>query len=203
MPEKMEDVSRRRTLLKVLLLNVGLTITLTAGGIAADSTALLANALDNASDAVVYALSYFAVSRTIRWKTIAATVSGVLLIALSVGMGLEVVRRFTAGAAPVGGVMIGMALFAAAINAWCLRLLAADRRADVNFRAAWTFSINDFLSNAGILVAGGLVWLFQRGWPDVVVGFAIAAVAAYGGLEILRDARRSRHTGGPDEAQSD
>lgn len=190
-----EDGTRRRRLLKVLLLNVGLTVTLTAGGIVADSTALLANALDNASDAVVYALSYFAVSRTVRWKTIAATVSGVLLIALSVGMGLEVVRRFTVGAAPVGGVMIGMALFATAINAWCLRLLAADRRADVSFRAAWTFSINDFLSNAGILVAGGLVWLLQRGWPDIVVGFGIAAVAVYGGLEILRDARRSRRTG--------
>lgn len=38
-----EDVTRRRTLLKVLLLNVGLAITLAVSGIAADSTALLAN----------------------------------------------------------------------------------------------------------------------------------------------------------------
>ncbi|MGH9204773.1 MAG: hypothetical protein ACRD2A_26400 [Vicinamibacterales bacterium] len=41
--------------------------------------------------------------------------------------------------------------------------------------------------------AGGLVFVLRRNWPDLVIGLTIAAVAAYGGLQILRDAVGSRH----------
>lgn len=189
------DDSHRTTLLQVLVLNFGLTAILVVGGLLADSSALLANALDNASDAVVYAISYFAVVRSIRWKAAAATVSGILLIILSLGVVAEVIRRFTLGTEPVGAAMIGMAVLAAAINAWCLKLLAAIRREGVNLRAAWTFSINDFLSNFGVVLAGVLVWLLGRSWPDLVVGVIVAVVAGYGGVQILRDAAESTRQG--------
>lgn len=187
-----QDAAQRRTLLRVLLLNVGLTVGLLVAGLAADSSALLANALDNGSDAVVYGISYYAVARSPRRKAVAATVSGVILILLSVGVVADVVRRFGAGAEPLGPVMIAMAVVATAVNALCLKLLARDHRGDVNLRAAWTFSINDFLSNLGIVVAGVLVHLLGRSWPDLVIGIAIAGVTAYGGVEILRDAARTR-----------
>ena len=190
--------SHRRTLLYVLLLNVGLTIILVVGGLMADSSALIANALDNGSDAIVYAVSYFAVGHSRRRKTTAATLSGIVLILLSVGVVGEVLRRFTTGAEPLGGAMIAMAVLAAAINAWCLNLLAGIRSEGVNLRAAWTFSINDFLSNAGIVVAGTLVWMLGQNWPDLVVGLLVAVVAGYGGVEILRDAAKSR---GSDESR--
>lgn len=191
MPDE-RQTSQRRTLLQVLLLNVGLSVGLLVAGIAADSSALIANALDNASDAVVYGLSYFAVARSERGKAATATVSGLLLLLLAGGVVADVVRRFADGAGPLGLVMIGMAIVATALNALSLKLLARERRGDVNLRAAWTFSINDFLSNLGIVVAGVLVQLIGRNWPDLVVGLAIAGVAAYGGVEILRDAARTR-----------
>ena len=186
------DAAQRRTLLQVLLLNAGLAAGLLIAGLSADSSALIANALDNTSDAFVYGISYYAVSRPQRWKTIAALVSGVLLLILAVSVAIDVIRRFTTGTEPLGPVMIAMAFIATAINALCIKLLARDRRGDVNLRAAWTFSINDFVSNLGILIAGALVFLVGQNWPDLVIGFAIAAVAAYGGIEILRDAIRSR-----------
>ena len=186
------DAAQRRTLLQVLLLNAGLAAGLLIAGLSADSSALIANALDNTSDAFVYGISYYAVSRPQRWKTIAALVSGVLLLILAVSVAIDVIRRFTTGTEPLGPVMIAMAFIATAINALCIKLLARDRRGDVNLRAAWTFSINDFVSNLGILIAGALVFLVGQSWPDLVIGFAIAAVAAYGGIEILRDAIRSR-----------
>jgi cobalt-zinc-cadmium efflux system protein len=182
----------RRTLFHVLLLNVGLTVTLAIGGYFADSSALVANAVDNASDAAVYALSYIAVGRSERLRNSAATLSGILLLLLAVGVLIEVIRRFTVGAEPIGGVMIAMAIVASAINAWCLRLLSAVRKDNVNLRAAWTFSVNDFLSNFGIIVAGVLVWWLGRTWPDLVVGAAVALMAGWGGIEILRDAKESR-----------
>ena len=55
-------------------------------------------------------------------------------------------------------------------------------------RAAETFSFNDFASNGGILVAGGLVMVLNQAWPDLVVGLIVAAIAVKGGIDILRDA---------------
>lgn len=74
------------------------------------------------------------------------------------------------------------------INALSIKLLRTHRREDVNLRAAWTMSINDFVSNFGIIIAGVLVTLLGRSWPDLAVAFAIAAIATYGGIKTLRDA---------------
>jgi Co/Zn/Cd efflux system component len=56
-------------------------------------------------------------------------------------------------------------------------------------RAAETFSFNDFASNGGILIAGGLVMWLRQPWPDLVVGAIVALIAAKGGLEILEVAK--------------
>ena len=56
-------------------------------------------------------------------------------------------------------------------------------------RAATTFSFNDFISNGGILVAGGLVLWLGSNWPDLIVGVMTALIAIKGGIEILKDAR--------------
>jgi cobalt-zinc-cadmium efflux system protein len=37
-----------------------------------------------------------------------------------------------------------------------------------------------------------LVWWLGRTWPDLVVGAAVALMAGWGGIEILRDAKESR-----------
>ena len=70
---------QRRILLAVLALNALLFVGLGVGGLAADSSALLANAVDNGSDAAVYLISFLAVGRALIWKTRAAQVSGCLL----------------------------------------------------------------------------------------------------------------------------
>ena len=57
---------QRRVLLQVLALNVLLSVPFAAAGLAADSSALIADALDNASDSAVYIVSYFALRRSPR-----------------------------------------------------------------------------------------------------------------------------------------
>ena len=182
----------RRVLLVVLALNVLLVVVLAIAGVLGDSSGLIANALDNASDSVVYAISLFAVGRGARWKARAARVAGVLLLVLAAGVLADAWRRFTSGEAPVGALMMGMGVASAALNLLCVRLLRHIETDDVNIRAATTFSANDAVSNVGILVAGALVAWTGRMWPDLVVGVAVALVALWGGIEILRDARRAR-----------
>ncbi|MBX3725299.1 MAG: cation transporter [Xanthomonadales bacterium] len=193
----MQDLARQKNVLRqVLLWNLALFAGLGVAGWVADSSALLANALDNGSDAAVYLLSYLAIDRHSTWKRGAATVSGILLLMFAVAVLADVVRRWMYGAEPVGPVMIGLALVAASINLWCLVLLRRVRSDDVNMKAAETFSVNDFVSNGGVIVAGALVLWLGSSWPDLVAGALIAAVAFKGGIEILQSVREDKRSDG-------
>ncbi|OHC92273.1 MAG: RND transporter [Sphingomonadales bacterium RIFCSPHIGHO2_01_FULL_65_20] len=189
-----DDSDRRqgRTLLVVLALNAGLAVALGIGGVSADSSALLANAVDNGSDAAVYLFSYLAIGRAGSWKRGAARLSGLMLLIFAAGVLLDALRRFLTGTEPVGPTMMALAVVAAVINLVCLMLIRRQPSGDVNMKAAETFSFNDFASNGGILVAGGLVLWLGQAWPDLVVGVLVAAIAIKGGLDILRDAARDK-----------
>ena len=65
--------AERRALSRALLLNLGLSAALALAGVFASSSALLANALDNASDAAVYAISLYATTRGARRISLATT----------------------------------------------------------------------------------------------------------------------------------
>lgn len=187
-----DDRQQRRTLLTVLALNAGLAVALGLGGWSADSSALLANAVDNASDAAVYLISFLAIGRAGSWKRGAARFSGVMLLIFGAGVLLDAGRRFLVGTEPIGPTMMGLAIVAAVINLICLRLIRRQHSSDVNMKAAETFSFNDSASNGGILVAGGLVLWLNQSWPDLVVGVLVAAIAVKGGVDIRRDAARRK-----------
>lgn len=184
------STDKRVTLWVVLALNVAIAAGFFVTGTLGDSSSLIANGLDNSSDAVVYALSILAMTRPPAWKRTAARFSGIMLLVFAVGVILDAARRFITGSEPIGVTMTVMALIAAAVNLLCLFLLKRLRGKDVNLRAATTFSFNDFISNGGILIAGGLVMWTGQNWPDLIVGIGVAAIATYGGIEILRDASR-------------
>ncbi len=184
---------QRRTLLVVLALNAALFVGLGIGGLLADSSALLANALDNASDSAVYLISFLAVGRAVIWKTRAARVSGILLLVFAGGVLLDVLRRTLMGTEPVGWTMMGLAVVAAIVNLVCLQLIRRQRSDDVNMKAAETFSFNDFASNVGSIDDCGLVLWLDQTWPDLVVGVLVAGIAVKGGVDILRDAARAKN----------
>ena len=184
---------KRTTLWVVLWLNVAIAIGFFAVGYFADSNALLANGLDNSSDAIVYALSLLALTRSRTWKRGAARFSGIMLLIFSAGVIFDAYRRFVEGSDPGGILMMAMAFIAGMVNLYCLRLLQKMENKDVNMRAATTFSFNDFISNGGIIIAGIIVMLTGTNWPDLVVGIAVACIALYGGIEILRDAHMDSH----------
>lgn len=192
----MASTTERRTLWIVMLLNAAISAGFFVTGLAGDSSALIANGVDNLSDVAVYALSLVALTHGKVWKTRAAMVSGGMLLIFAAGILIDVGRRYLYGSEPIGPTMMIMSAIAGVVNYLCLRLLQRLENPDVNLRAATTFSFNDFISNGGILVAGALVLWLGTNWPDLLVGFATALIAIKGGVEILRDARaESRKTG--------
>lgn len=184
---------KRSALWIVFWLNVSIAVGFFITGYLANSSALFANGLDNSSDAAVYGLSLFALLRSRKWKRGAARLSGILLLVFAVGIVADAVRRYLQGSEPVGAIMMGMAVVAAIVNLISLRLLRSLENQDVNLRAATTFSLNDFVSNGGIVLAGIGVMVLKQNWPDLIVGLAVGAIAVYGGITILREAHSDAH----------
>src|SRR3546814_19089174 len=96
------DATQRRTLVWVLAINLAQALVIGVVGVAADSTGLMGAALDNLADGLVYAVSLYAVGHSVVAKARAARLSGFFLIALAVGLLVDVLRRFAAGGEPVG-----------------------------------------------------------------------------------------------------
>mgnify|MGYP003118724931 FL=1 len=78
-----------------------------------------------------------------------------------------------------------MAAVAAVVNLLSLYLLKKMQSKDVNLRAATTFSINDFVANGGVILAGIVVIWTDSNLPDLLVGVAVAGIALYGAINIL------------------
>jgi Co/Zn/Cd efflux system component len=64
--------------------------------------------------------------------------------------------------------------------------------------SVWECSRNDIASNIAVFIAAGAVWLTQSGWPDLVVGLALAYLflrSAIGvSVDALRELRRTAMT---------
>ena len=186
------EALERSALKKVLAINLGQCVAGIALGTWAGSTALIGAALDNLADSSVYAVSLYSIGRVLRFKVLAATLSGWLLIGLAGLLLIEVIRRFFGAEETQGAVMIGMAALNFALNLVCLRILSAHRGHGVHFRAASVFTSNDSVVNFGIAVSGALVMWLGSNWPDLIVGIIVACIAARGGIGILNDAAKTR-----------
>lgn len=186
------DAAERRTLVRVLAINATQVLVAGGVGIAAQSTGLLGAALDSMGDAAVYAVSLYAVGRTVIAKARVARLSGVLLMLVAFALLAEVIRRFVTGSDPIGLAMILTAVANAATNVWALRLLRSHRHAGVHFEASWMFTTNDMLANLGVAVSGVAVMLLRSNLPDLVIGLLIFGIVAKGAWEILENAGRAR-----------
>jgi|GEM_PF-55213 len=152
----------------------------------ANSTGLIADSLDMFADASIYGISLYAVGRGSGSQKRAASLSGRIQILLAAVALFDVARRTVFGSEPVAPIMIGMASLALLANVTCLALLFKHRHGGLHMKASWIFSANDVIANGGVILAGVLVALVGKPWPDLVVGIAIAVLVFRGGARILR-----------------
>ncbi|QKK08585.1 MAG: cation transporter [Planctomycetota bacterium] len=113
----------RRTLWTLLVINAVMFAAEAALGWLAESTALLADSLDMGADAAVYGVALYAVGRSRSLQARAATTSGVLQIALGLGVLVEVARRSVYGSEPISLLIIVTGLVALVANVLCLVLI--------------------------------------------------------------------------------
>lgn len=181
----------RKTLLIVLAINLSQVALAGTVGLIAKSTGLLGAALDNLADAGVYIVSLYAVGRSQNAKAAVAKLSGSLLIILGLLLLAEVIRRFITGSEPVGLAIVITAVVNAASNFVCLKLMRKHTKSGAHMKASEIFTANDMLVNLGVVLSGIALMIFDSPIPDLFIGLVISAISIKGGVEILRESRRS------------
>ncbi len=187
-PEITTD-QERRVLRTALGLNAAMAVIGGVAGWIAQSTGLLADALDMLSDATAYAIALLAIGRSALFKVRAAKLSGGILLVLGIGVLIEVGRRMIYGAEPLSEWMIATAMLSLVVNLAVMRMLAPMKSGEVHLRATWLFTRADVVANLGVIVAGILILWLNTPYPDFIIGVLIGLYVIKEAIEILRDAK--------------
>jgi len=143
---------QRGTLQIVLAINALMFLVIVAAALYAESSALLADSLDNLGDALTYGLSIYAVSRGVTVKAKVALFKGVLIFLAALTVAAQIAYRLFVPSVPVFEVMGIFSILGLAANSICLFLLWRHRHEDVNMSSVWECSRNDIASNISVFV---------------------------------------------------
>ncbi|HEY3276336.1 MAG TPA: cation transporter [Syntrophorhabdaceae bacterium] len=180
----------RHVLLQVLAVNFGFFALEIITGLIAGSMGLVADSLDMLADSIVYGLSLGAVGTAISRKKKVAGIAGYFQLGLAIVGFAEVIRRFLGhGEAPDFLLMIVISCLALGGNTVCLYLLQKAKSREAHMQASMIFTSNDVIVNAGVIVAGILVYLSASNLPDLITGTIIFLLVGRGAYRILRLSR--------------
>jgi Co/Zn/Cd efflux system component len=185
----LNDPKWRRVLWIALVINAGMFAVEIAAGVAADSRALQADALDFLGDAANYAISLGVAGMALAWRARAALFKAATMLAFGLGVLGATLWSFLNGTTPHAETMGVVGAAALAANVAVALMLYRWRTGDANMRSVWICSRNDAIGNLAVLAAALGVFGTGRGWPDLAVAAIMAGLAIWGSLEVFRQAR--------------
>ena len=191
---EIKNKSQSRVLIVLISINALMFVLEFCIGWWAESTGLIADALDMLADAMVYGVGLYAVGKAAQVKANAAMLSGYLQLLLGLLVIGDIIRRIVYGSEPVSLIMMAVGSVALIANIVCLRLIIAHRQSDVHMRASWIFSRNDVIANLSIIGAGVLVWSLDSRWPDIIIGSIVAIIVLHGAKIIVVEAKKEKLT---------
>lgn len=185
------------------------------GGLLTNSLALLADAGHMLSDAGALALSLFALwiarrppTSTLtygfyRTEILAALLNGATLVAISIYIFAEAIRRIGAPPEIEGGWMMVVAGGGLGVNLIGLWILSRGRSENLNVRGAWLHVLTDTLGSVGTLAAGGLILAFDWRWADPVASVLIGLLVLYSSWALLKETVAVLMEGAPGDIDVD
>jgi len=183
-----------------MVLNVIFVIIGVIAGIAAHSTALLADAAHNLGDvlglgmawgATVLARRARSTRRTYglrRTTILAALANGGLVLFAVGGVAWEAISRLDSPPEVHGSIVALVAAIGVVINAAAAMLFAKGRADDINVRGAFLHLVADAAVSAGVVVSGVIVWQTGRSWVDPLTSLIVSVVILFGTWKLLREA---------------
>ena len=167
-------------------------------GVAANSVALIADAVHNLGDVLTLLLAWGAAwltrkpptgRRTYGWgrSSIWAALLNAAVLLISVGaIGVEAIRRLVAPEPIAAGMVMLVAAIGIAVNGGTALLFLRDRAHDLNIRAQFVHLAGDALVSAAVVLAALAYHATGWAWLDPAASLAIAAVIAASTWGVLR-----------------
>lgn len=183
------DPRWRRVLWIALIANAAMFLVEIVAGVAADSRALQADALDFFGDAANYAISLGVAGMALAWRARAALLKAASMLAFGLWVLGYAVYGVVAGAEPDARAMGLIGTLALLVNVAVAVLLFRYRTGDANMRSVWLCSRNDAIGNLAVLAAAFGVLGTGQAWPDLLVAAIMAALAIWGSVEVFGQAR--------------
>jgi cation diffusion facilitator family transporter len=187
--------NRQSSILKIVLgINAVMFIVEIVAGLLGNSVSLVADSLDMLGDALVYAFSLYVVARSSAMKAKVALFKGAIMAAFGLFVLGQAIYRIVFPQLPVFEAIGAIGLLALAANSTCFFLLWRHRADDINMSSVWLCSRNDIIANVSVLLAALGVWLTHSGWPDILIGLALAVLFLRSALHVLRESIKELRT---------
>jgi cobalt-zinc-cadmium efflux system protein len=180
-------------------LNTAFVVAELAFGYAANSLALISDAVHNFSDVIALLLAWVAGWLARKQPTeqhtygyrrasiLGALVNaGLLLIAVG-GIAVEAIARIEQPAAVAVGTVVVVAALGILVNGFTALLFMRGRHGDLNIRGAFLHMAADAAVSLGVVVAALVIMLTGWQWVDPAISLGIAAVVLASGWGLARD----------------
>jgi cobalt-zinc-cadmium efflux system protein len=199
----------KRALGLTLLLTTAFLVAEVIGGLLTGSLALLADAGHMLSDSVSLGLALFAVwlaqrpatpQRTFglnRAEILAALANGVTLVAISIWIFVEAIRRLEDPGEVLGGWMLAIAVIGLFVNGAAIAVLHRGGGSSLNVSAAMRHVIADFLGSIGVIAAALVIVVTGWEYADPIVSLLIGVLILGSSWTILRDTTQILLEGAP------
>lgn len=190
----MPDAGRlRRVVLVVAVLNFAYFFVEFTVALAAGSVALLADSVDFLEDTSVNLLVFVALGWPMARRALLGKAMALVILGPAAVAGWQAVQRFSDPAAPDVAPLVLASLGAIAINGTSAWLLVSVRHHGGSLsRAAFLSARNDVLVNVAI-IAMALVTLWTgSGWPDLILGCFIIALALHAAHDVWEVSEEER-----------
>jgi len=183
----------RRALLIVIAINGGMFLVEMLAGFAGQSMALKSDALDFFGDMVTYAVSLWAIGKSVRLRAHIAMAKGFSLALMGLFVLGATLYRFWQPGMPREEIMGTIGIMALLANLLSLAILIKHRHGDANVRSVWLCSRNDAIGNLAVLAAAGAVHFSHTPWPDLIVAALMAGLFLNSARQIIAQARHEIH----------
>lgn len=198
-----------RPLFYSILLNGVIAFTELAGGLFANSLALISDALHNFSDFIALIISFIA-ARVMHWdnnerksygyfrvEILAAFVNAVALVLIGVYIIYEAVSRLYSPEDVHSRLMIIIAAIGFAANLLSVFLIHPHRKENLNARSAFLHLMTDAAESAAVIVAAVLISMYGFRFLDPAISILIGLLIIKGSWDLLVESANILTEGSP------
>ena len=183
------DPRYRRILWIALWVNFLMFFVEIAGGWAAGSVSLLADAVDFLGDAANYGISLFVLGLAPVWRSRTALVKGATMGGYGMFVLASACWHLASGTVPEAHTMGWIGFSALLANCLVAALLFAYRNGDANMRSVWLCTRNDAIGNVAVMLAALGVFQTGSGVPDLLVATVMGLLGLSAARTVILQAR--------------